>query len=80
MMTRGLAREWARYDINVNALCPGYIETEINDFWWKTEGGQKQIKQLPAPQAGGAERSGRSYFIAGRTIGQRHYRHDADGR
>ena len=47
MMTRGLAREWARYDINVNALCPGYIETEINDFWWETEGGQKQINSFP---------------------------------
>ncbi len=47
MMTRGLAREWARYDINVNALCPGYIETEINDFWWETEGGQKQISSFP---------------------------------
>lgn len=47
MMTRGLAREWARYGINVNAICPGYVETEINDFWWKTEGGQKQIKSFP---------------------------------
>lgn len=47
MMTRGLAREWARYGINVNAICPGYIETEINDFWWETEGGQKQIKSFP---------------------------------
>ena len=79
MMTRGLAREWARYDINVNALCPGYIETEINDFWWKTEGGQKQIKS-PAPQAGETERSGRCYFIAGRATRQGHYRHNADSR
>lgn len=47
MMTRGLAREWARHDINVNALCPGYIETEINDFWWGTQGGQKQINSFP---------------------------------
>ena len=47
MMTRGLAREWARYNINVNAICPGYIETEINDFWWGTDGGQKQIKSFP---------------------------------
>ena len=47
MMTRGLAREWARYGINVNAICPGYIETEINDFWWESEGGQKQIKSFP---------------------------------
>jgi NAD(P)-dependent dehydrogenase (short-subunit alcohol dehydrogenase family) len=47
MMTRGLAREWARYGINVNAICPGYIETEINDFWWQTEQGQKQIHSFP---------------------------------
>jgi len=47
MMTRGLAREWARNDINVNAICPGYIETEINDFWWKTDGGKKQIASWP---------------------------------
>lgn len=47
MMTRGHAREWARYGINVNAICPGYVETEINDFWWETEGGQKQIKSFP---------------------------------
>ena len=47
MMTRGLAREWARHDINVNAICPGYIETEINDFWWKTDGGKKQMATWP---------------------------------
>ena len=47
MMTRGLAREWATKNINVNAICPGYIETEINDFWWKTDGGKKQIASWP---------------------------------
>ena len=47
MMTRGLAREWAIKNINVNAICPGYIETEINDFWWKTDGGKKQIASWP---------------------------------
>lgn len=52
MMTRSLAREWARYNINVNAICPGYIETEINDYWWKTEGGQKQIKSFPRRRLG----------------------------
>ena len=44
MMTRGLAREWARYDINVNALCPGYIETEINDFGGKPKAGKNRSK------------------------------------
>jgi NAD(P)-dependent dehydrogenase (short-subunit alcohol dehydrogenase family) len=46
-MTRALAREWARYDIAVNALCPGYIETGINSEWFTSEGGQKQIKGFP---------------------------------
>ena len=47
MLTRSLAREWARKGIAVNALCPGYIETAINDAWWPTEGGQKQLKGFP---------------------------------
>jgi 2-deoxy-D-gluconate 3-dehydrogenase len=28
-MTRGLANEWARHHINVNAIAPGYIVTDI---------------------------------------------------
>jgi NAD(P)-dependent dehydrogenase (short-subunit alcohol dehydrogenase family) len=47
MMTKALAREWARPQIAVNAICPGYIETEINAHWFKTEGGLKQIKGFP---------------------------------
>ena len=47
MLTRNLAREWARKGLAVNALCPGYIQTAINDAWWPTEGGQKQLKGFP---------------------------------
>lgn len=47
MMTRSLAREWARRGVAVNAICPGYIETDINSDWFKTEGGQKQLKGFP---------------------------------
>lgn len=46
-MTKGLAREWARKGIAVNAMCPGFIETEINADWFKTDGGQAQIKSFP---------------------------------
>lgn len=66
MMTRGLAREWARHDINVNAICPGYIETEINDFWWQTDGGQKQIKSFPRRRlAGQQDLDGALLLLAG---------------
>jgi NAD(P)-dependent dehydrogenase (short-subunit alcohol dehydrogenase family) len=47
MLTRSLAREWARRGLAVNALCPGYIETDINASWWPTEGGQKQLRGFP---------------------------------
>jgi len=47
MMTQALAREWARYGINVNALCPGYIETELNSAWFQDEKGKAQIKSFP---------------------------------
>lgn len=44
---RTLAREWARSGINVNTVSPGYIRTAINDAWFDTEGGQKQIARFP---------------------------------
>ncbi|MBE7418317.1 MAG: SDR family oxidoreductase [Ideonella sp.] len=51
-MTRAMALEWGRYGINVNALCPGYIDTEINHHQWQTEGGQKLIASLPRKRVG----------------------------
>ena len=51
-MTRAMALEWGRYGINVNALCPGYIDTEINHHHWKTEAGQKLIQMLPRKRVG----------------------------
>ncbi|MEB2284883.1 MAG: short-chain dehydrogenase [Polyangiaceae bacterium UTPRO1] len=47
MLTKGLAREWARYGIAVNALCPGYVKTEINAAWFESEGGKRQIAGFP---------------------------------
>lgn len=47
MMTQCFAREWARYDINVNAICPGFIATELNREWFESERGKAQIKSFP---------------------------------
>ena len=55
MMTKGMAREWAKHHIAVNALCPGFIETELNKDWFATEGGQKQISGFPRRRLGKIE-------------------------
>ncbi len=51
-MTRAMALEWGRFGINVNAICPGYIDTEINHHHWQTENGQKLIQMLPRKRVG----------------------------
>jgi NAD(P)-dependent dehydrogenase (short-subunit alcohol dehydrogenase family) len=54
-LTRALAMEWARYQIRVNAICPGYIETEMNGDFWKTPGGQRLIERIPQRRIGQPE-------------------------
>jgi NAD(P)-dependent dehydrogenase (short-subunit alcohol dehydrogenase family) len=51
-MTKAMALEWGKYGINVNAICPGYIDTEINHHHWETEQGQKLIQMLPRKRVG----------------------------
>ena len=51
-MTRAMALEWGRFGINVNALCPGYIDTEINHHHWQTEAGAKLVATLPRKRVG----------------------------
>ena len=51
-MTRAMALEWGRFGINVNALCPGYIDTEINHHHWQTEAGQKLVQMMPRKRIG----------------------------
>lgn len=52
---RSLAREWARYGICVNTISPGYIRTAINDDWFDTEPGRKQIARFPKRRLMGEE-------------------------
>jgi hypothetical protein len=76
-MTRAMALEWGRFGINVNAICPGYIDTEINHTHWQTDAGQKLIQMLPRKRVGKPQDldallvmlcSDQSHFINGAVI------------
>lgn len=54
-MTRCLAVEWARFGISVNAICPGYVQTELNADFLASEAGQKVIASLPRRRAAQVE-------------------------
>jgi NAD(P)-dependent dehydrogenase (short-subunit alcohol dehydrogenase family) len=54
-MTRAMALEWGRFGINVNALCPGYIDTEMNHHHWQSEQGKKLMQTLPRKRVGRPE-------------------------
>ena len=51
-MTKAMALEWGRFGITTNAICPGYIDTEINHHHWATEAGKKLINMLPRKRVG----------------------------
>ena len=76
-MTRAMALEWGRFGINVNAICPGYIDTEINHHHWETEQGKKLVQMLPRKRVGKPQdldallvmlASGESHFVNGAII------------
>lgn len=54
-LTKALALEWARDGIRVNALCPGYIETDINRDFFASEAGQQLVKRIPQRRLGRPE-------------------------
>jgi NAD(P)-dependent dehydrogenase (short-subunit alcohol dehydrogenase family) len=53
-LTKTLALEWARHRIRVNAIAPGYVETEINQGFFATEAGQNMVKRVPQRRIGSA--------------------------
>jgi NAD(P)-dependent dehydrogenase (short-subunit alcohol dehydrogenase family) len=51
-LTKALALEWARHGIRVNALCPGYIETDLNRAFFATDAGLALIRRIPQRRLG----------------------------
>jgi len=54
-LTKALALEWARDGIRVNALCPGYIETDLNRQFFASEAGLRLIERIPQRRLGKPE-------------------------
>ena len=51
-MTRQMALEWAKYDLRVNAIAPGYFKTDLNSDFLESEISDPMIKRIPFRRPG----------------------------
>ena len=53
MLTKNQAKEWGKYGVRVNAICPGLIQTKFSSALWKNEKIMQQIHtKLPLSRMG----------------------------
>ena len=77
-MLRVMAREWARYGVTVNAVAPGYIETDLTRGYLDENNNRESLESLvPAERLGRPEEvadavvflaSDRARFITGQVL------------
>ena len=77
-MLRVMAREWARYGVTVNAVAPGYIETDLTKAYLDRDNNRESLESLvPAERLGRPEEvadavtflaSDRARFITGQVL------------
>ena len=49
MLTKNQAKEWGKYGIRSNAICPGLIKTKFSEALWKNENLLNRIENnIPA--------------------------------
>lgn len=64
MLTKDLAAKWARYNINVNAIAPGYFPTDLTEYV-REHGGDILLRHIPLGRFGGDdELKGAVVFLA----------------
>ncbi len=51
-LTKSLALDCARYNIRCNAICPGYVETDINADFFNSPQAEKMLKRIPFRRLG----------------------------
>ena len=51
-LSKVVAMEYASKKVRVNAIAPGYFETEMNREWLKTPAGEKLLQGIPAGRFG----------------------------
>ena len=51
-LTKALALEWAEHDIRINAIAPGYFETELNRDLLNSDAGRAIISRVPQKRVG----------------------------
>lgn len=54
-LTKAMALEWARHGIRVNALCPGYMETDLNRDFFASAAGEALVRRVPQRRLGRLE-------------------------
>lgn len=76
-LTKTMALELARFGIRVNAIAPGYFDTDLNRDFWNSDPGKAMLKRIPQRKLGRLENldgpllllaSGASAYMTGSVI------------